>query len=785
MAERVRFWLLDINYEDTPQGPEVYLWGIDKQGRRVVVVDREFLPYFYAVVSGEADPGEVLRRVEAASKPYGLVKCELVDRRLFGKPVKAVRVVLRNSENLEKCAEDVGKLEGVSECLEDDIRLSVRYLIDNGVNPCDWNEVEASERSVGELRVDALYTAKGKAQPVEEELPPPDLRVMALYMVARASAGSPKAERDPVVVLSTLNSEGELKTFTADGLSDKELLESFVEYVLRYDPDVIVGYGSNKVLWPYLMKRCELNGVKLSVGRTGAEPHTSLYGHVSITGRANVDLFDFVRDIPDIKLKTLESAAEFFGIPRPEEELGVEEYEVPRLWDSEEGRGRVVRFAEERVRMVMALSDSLLDFAVQLSRVVGMPLDYVGTAAVGFKVENFLMRQAYRFGELVPKRVERPYMPYVGALVLKPKPGVHEDIAVLDFSSMYPSLMIKYNISPDTLVPEGEEAEEVYTAPEVGHRFRKEPPGFYRRVLSELLKVRSEIRERIKKLDKSSRLYRVLDARQRAVKTITNACYGYAGWTGARWYIRPVAEATTAWGRATIRETIKTASELGLEIVYGDTDSVFVKYDPEKVEEFLKTVEERIGLRIKPDKIYKRVLFTEAKKRYAGILEDGRIDIVGLEVARGDWAEIAKRVQRDVIEIILREGDVRKAVSRVREYIAKVKSGKVPLKDLVIWKTLTKELDEYKVRAPHVEAAKRLLEAGWELTLGDKVGYVIVKGPGRLYEKAKPYVMASPDEVDTDYYVKKQVIPAAMRVLKVFGVRERDLTSTTLFSYSM
>ena len=783
MVGRVRFWLLDINYEDTPEGPEVYLWGIDEQGRRVVVVDRGFLPYFYAVVSGDAEPDEVLKRVEEISKPYGLVGCELVERKLFGKPVKAVKVVLRSSENVEKCAEKVGKLEGVSECLEDDIRLSVRYLIDNGVNPCDWNEAEASETELEGLRVNVAYRAEGRAKPVEEELPPPDLRVMAVYMVARASAGSPKPERDPVVVLSTLTSDGELRTFRAEGLSDRELLEGFVRYVSEYDPDVIVGYGSNKVLWPYLLKRCELNGVRFSLGRTGGEPHTSLYGHVSITGRANVDLFDFVRDIPDIKLKTLESAAEFFGIPGPEEE--VEEYEVMRLWDTVEGRERVVRFAEERVRMVMALSESLLDFAIQLSRVVGMPLDYVGTAAVGFKVENFLMRQAYRFGELVPKRVERPYMPYVGALVLKPKPGVHENIAVLDFSSMYPSLMIKYNISPDTLVPEGEEVNDVYVAPEVGHRFRKEPPGFYRRVLSDLLRVRSEIRERMKGLDKSSRMYRVLDARQRAVKTITNACYGYAGWTGARWYIRPVAEATTAWGRATIRETIKTASELGLDVVYGDTDSVFVKYDPEKVEEFLKAVGERIGLRIKPDKIYRRVLFTEAKKRYAGMLEDGRIDIVGLEVARGDWAEIAKRVQRDVIEIILREGDVRKAVSRVREYISMVRSGEVPLKDLVIWKTLTKELDEYKVRAPHVEAARKLLEAGWELTLGDKVGYVIVKGPGKLYEKAKPYIMAKPDEVDTDYYVKKQVIPVAMRILKVFGVRERDLTSATLFFYSV
>jgi len=420
----------------------------------------------------------------------------------------------------------------------------------------------------------------------------------------------------------------------------------------------------------------------------------------------------------------------------------------------------------------------MIDFAMQLSSLVGLPLDHVGTAAVGFRVEWYLIKEAYRIGELVPKRIERPYIPYMGAVVLEPKPGVHENIAVLDFKAMYPNIMITENLSPDTYVSplEPEPACGVNTAPEVKHRFRKEPAGFYKEVLSSLIGVRDEIRLKMKKLDPKSAEHRVLDARQKAVKVITNASYGYTGWIGARWYIKPVAEAATAWGRHSILNTIELANKIGLEVIYGDTDSVFVKYEPEKVEKLSVMITDRFGLEMKPDQIYVRILFTEAKKRYCGLLPDGRLDTVGLEVVRGDWAAVAKNVQERVLEIILKEQNPQKATRFVSQFISDLRGKKVPYKDLVIWKTLTKPVEEYAVRAPHVEAAKRLMKEGLELSLGDKVGYVIVLGTGRLYEKAKPYVFASYDEVDIEYYVSNQVVPAASRILTLFGITKDALT---------
>ena len=329
------------------------------------------------------------------------------------------------------------------------------------------------------------------------------------------------------------------------------------------------------------------------------------------------------------------------------------------------------------------------------------------------------------------------------------------------------------------------QVEKVYTAKSIPKFIEKsEAPelrilGFsticYSKEGSPKARARNEIRSKMKGVPPESGEYRVLDARQKAVKVITNASYGYAGWIGARWYIKPVAEAATAWGRHAILTAIKIAEKAGLKVVYSDTDSLFIKNDSEKIGKLSKKIEEKLGLEIKPDKIYVRIFFTEAKKRYAGLLPDGRLDIVGLEVVRGDWAGIAKKVQEKVLEIILKEQSPEKAAKFVQQFIYDLWQRHVRYRDLIIWKTLTKPVDEYAVKASHVEAAKMLKEKGWRLTVGDKVGYVVVVGSGRLYERIKPYVFASYDEVDIEYYVSKQVVPAAARVLESFGITEEQL----------
>jgi DNA polymerase I len=776
---KVMFWLLDVNYEVKNHEPEIWLWGLEASGNRVLIVDRSFLAYFYAVVKEGFDAGKVLEEIESKRAEYPfIVRFEVVEKKFFGKPVKALKVYCRDPDVIAKYARAFRKIEGVKECFEDDIRYSMRYLIDNDIIPCGWHEVEVVEEAKDfSVQVDHVYVAKSPPK-FFERTDFPNLRILGFSAICYSREGSPKPDRNPVVIISAATNSGEEKQFLAgEDKNDRLVLEAFIDYVRSFDPDIIVGFGVNRQDWMYLSERCKRLGLRLSIDRVGTEPHTSVYGHVSITGRANVDIFDFADEFPDVKVKTLENLADYLGVMKIEKRVLIEDVEFADYWDDKSKRETLKKFSMENTRCIMGIAEAILDFAMQLSSLVGLPVDHVGTAAVGFRVEWFLIKHAYKIGELVPKRVEQPYRPYVGAIVLSPKPGLHENIAVLDFASMYPNLMISYNLSPDTYVSPKEPIPPcgVYEAPEVKHRFRKEPPGFYKEVLSHLIGIRNEIRAKMKGCAPDSVEYRVLDARQKAVKVITNASYGYAGWIGARWYIKPVAEAATAWGRHTILTAIKMAEGEGLTVVYGDTDSIFIKYEKEKVERLTAKICEKLGLEIKPDKVYTHIFFTEAKKRYAGLLPDGRLDIVGLEVIRGDWAVVAKKVQEKVLEIVLKEQSPQKAASFTQQFIYELRQRRVPYRDLIIWKTLTKPIEEYAVKASHVEAAKMLMEKGWKLAIGDKVGYVVVVGTGRLYERVKPYMFATYDEVDIEYYVTNQVVPAAARVLECFDITEEQL----------
>jgi DNA polymerase I len=773
----VTFWLLDINSEIGEGTVELWLWGIDENGNRMLVIDRDFVDYFYVVVEDGFDPSKVAAEIRKAHSE-SIVQLEVAPRRLFGKPVQTVKVYCRYPPETAKLARALRSLEGVKDCLEDDIRLSMRYLIDNNIVPCAWHQTDATEEenTLG-VRADKVYTTKSPPKLLDRADVPP-LRVLSFAMTCYSREGSPKPDRNPVIIISTATGNGEEKQFLAgEDKNDKRLIENFIAYVKKFDPDIIASYGANTLDWQYLKERCHTLNLKLDIDRACAEPHTSVYGHVSLTGIANLDLADFTDQFPDVKVKTLQNLANHLGVMKTNQRTIIEDVDFADYWDDKQKRDSLKNFSMENAQSVKGTEELLLDFAMQLSSLVSLPLDHVMTAAVGFRVESFLIRHAQKIGELIPKRLEQPYRPYAGGIVLKPQAGLHENIAVLDFKSMYPNIMITYNLSPDTYIAPKEPTPPngVFEAPEVKHKFRKTPPGFYKEVISYLIGVRNEIRAKMKTLNPTNIEHRVLDARQKAVKIITNAAYGYAGWTGARWYNKPVAEAASAWGRYMILTAIKMAEKTGLQVVYGDTDSLFVTYEEKKTRELEKEIEQQLCLDVEQSELYRRIFFTEAKKRYAGLRPDGTLDIVGLEVIRGDWAEVAKKVQERVLEIVLKEQSPTKAADYVKDIINELRQRKVPFRDLIIWKTLTKPVEEYAIKASHVEAAKALKNKGWHMTVGDKVGYVILPGEGRLYARVKPHVFASYDELDMEYYVSKQVVPAAARILEFFGITEEEL----------
>ncbi len=769
---KVSFWLLDIDSHKPGPRPQVRLWGIDEGGRRVLLIDKNFLPRFYVVPKNNNFLSALM---DKCSRIEGVAEVKPVRRRFLGRELMCVEVLVKDPSNMDRLAKKISNLEIVMGCYGYDVRYTMQYLILKNLPPCKFIEVEASPTSRPEgAQIDLAYEIVGEFKPsVIEE--PPELRTLSFYCVIPGEKGSPDPKSSPVVMISVITPDDEIICLEA-GDGDSDLLKDFCDVIRSSNPDVIFGYGTNKRDWIYLVERAKINGIKLPVGRTGLFPHTSAYGHVSVTGRANLDLLDFVEDIQEIKLKTLQNAADYLGVMSENEGPEILEYDLYDYWSR---KREILRdYAQHNVMRVKGLGEEFLDFGIQLSQVVGLPLDHVAAAAVGFRVEWFLIKEAVRRGELVPPRKEAFAGSYVGGIVLKPEPGVHEDIAVLDFASMYPNIMMLNNISPDTYIPpdEPDPPQGCYVAPGVGHRFRKEPPGLYREILSELIRARREVKEKLKSLQEDSPYYRVLQARQRALKVIANATYGYTGWAGARWYLKPVAEATAAWGRHYLRSIITMAEEAGFRVIYGDTDSIFIRYR-EGVDDLLNRIEKKLSLDIKLEKIYQRIIFTEAKKKYAGVLEDGTIDLVGLECVRGDWPDVARKAQREIVRIVLTTREIREARQRakafIRKYVEDVRNLKVPLKDFTIWKEITKK--EYKARTPHLKVTEDLRRMGWKIKPGDKVGYVVVKGSGKLYERSVPFFKACPEDIDIDYYIDKMIFPAVMRILKLIGVEESEL----------
>jgi len=506
-----------------------------------------------------------------------------------------------------------------------------------------------------------------------------------------------------------------------------------------------------------------------------------------------------------VKVKKLENVAEYLGVLKKSGRVNLSPREITACWidssPSSSARQQLYEYAKADAVSTLGIAEKMLPLQIELSRMVGYPLDELTKMGRGRQVESFLTAEAFKKGELVPPK-RGAEKTFEGGFVLPPEKGVHEDVIALDFSSMYPTIMISFNVSPDTFVEPNEAEEEesdLYVAPEVGHAFKKAPEGFFKRIMSDLITRRKAIKAEMKKYDKTSNEYRLLDIQQQSVKILTNSFYGYTGWSAAKFYKRECAEATTAWGRHFIKRAVTVAEERGFTVIYGDTDSIFAKLTDargdvedrreailEKAKEVSERISKELPLELEIQDFFKSIFFTGKKKRYAALTDKGEIVVRGLEVRRGDWCELAKEVQTKVIDLILREKDPAAAVKYTRGVIQGLKEGKIPLDKLIIYKTLTRKISGYETKQAHVIAAERALASRIVYEVGSKIPYVILKGVGKTSDRAFPVDLIERSEgnemtaegrryqIDTSYYVQHQVIPVAHRVLQLFGY---DLSS--------
>jgi DNA polymerase I len=199
---RLAFWLLDLNPKvDKEAGKvDIWLWGITESGDRVLVVDRNFSAYFYAVLQEGADAQKVadsIKLIYAAA----VSSVEVVSRRFFGKPVTALKVTCKDATATSKVAKQIRTVSGVEDCLEDDIRAVMRYLLDNGLVPCSWVEAEVTEEeNVDGMRVAHVYSAQTPPKQLER-VEAPQLRVLGFNLLCYSREGTPKADRNPLLVI--------------------------------------------------------------------------------------------------------------------------------------------------------------------------------------------------------------------------------------------------------------------------------------------------------------------------------------------------------------------------------------------------------------------------------------------------------------------------------------------------------------------------------------------------------------------------------------------------------
>lgn len=706
-----------------------------KNGEKHIEYDENFLPYIYGIGA----------TCQELSKVQGIKECIPVKKTYKGKEVDAVKIVFHFPKDVPLFREE---LQSYCKIYEHDIPFARRYLIDNDVYPM------SGEGAVTVLSVDIeTYTETH-----------PDPKKDPIIMISLAT-------KEKSVVLTYKNVE---KDFVEVLKNEKEMLTRFFALVQKINPEVIVSYNGDNFDFPYILERVRVlkvdNPLEFRILGRGTTKK------VRIPGYAHIDLFPIVKRLLTLTHYTLESVyQELTGKTKSKVAGNL----ISVYWDQEgENLNTLLEYSREDAEATLAIGEKVLPLQYALSRIVGQTPFDISRASTSAMVDWLLLREAHKKGEIASnppggkEYQRRASQSYEGAYVLEPEKGLHENLVQLDFRSLYPSIIISHNIDPLTLGCDCCDN----TSP-AGYTFCLNKKGFIPDILKTLLEERSKIKEKMKSDDD-----KMLYVQQWALKILANSFYGYMGYPRARWYSLECAESTTAWGRMYLKQIIDMAEKEDLEVIYGDTDSVFIKMKDTNVEKalkFLETVNSQLpeSMELEFEGFYPRGLFV-TKKKYALIDDKKNFITKGLEIVRRDWANIAKKTQQEVLEIILKEGSPEKAAEVIKEVTQELKKREVDPSDLIIYTRLTMPLSQYKAMAPHVFIAKKMRERGEDVGVGSTIAYIVTEGKGLIRDRAVLYdeFVKKGLPYDADYYIENQVLPAVMRIMTAFGYSKDGLT---------
>jgi DNA polymerase-2 len=756
----VQGFILQPTYRIERGRPVVQLYGVLESGKSFLVRDTRSVPHFW-IRAGDADAARRLGALDQLDAPDHST--------MRGEPV--VRVNVTTPPDVPPLRDRL-VATGI-ECFEADVRFANRFLIERSIRGAVDVDGEAQPGSGVDLLFEDPRIGPGDWSP--------RLRVLSLDIET-----DPTASRLLSVALSGCGAN-EVLLLTPEGFgcpagatpcsTEHELLQAFVERVRALDPDVLTGWNVVDFDLRVLDRLGQRFGLPLVLGR-GREPmrirpsnaQRAARHDATVQGRLVMDGIDMLRGafvrLDDYSLNG--AAGEILG---KQKTITGRDRAGQILAAFNHDRERLVEYNLHDAQLVLEILDQLhlMELSVQRSRLTGLPPDRVAASISAF---DFLYLSA-----LSPRGVVAPsvrgdvdFGTPEGGHVLDPAPGLYRNVVVLDFKSLYPSIIRTFQIDPLGFVPGATGGEDLVVAPN-GAAFRREP-GILPGLLDRLFPQRQAARAAGD------------GVASHAIKILMNSFYGVLGTSACRFASPALANAITGFGREILLWSRDRIERGGHRVLYGDTDSLFVLADLESstearalgrqlVEQLNRElaahvraqwdVESRLELEF--ERLYLRLLLPAvrrgtagARKRYVGLVEseDGpRVEFTGMEVVRRDWTELARQVQRELYERLFSD---RPVDVYLRQVVADLRAGRHD--DLLVYrKGLRRRLDSYTASTPpHVAAARKM--SG---TPGRVIRYVMTRnGPEPAAERRAA--------IDHEHYVQKQVRAVAEPVLDRLGL---------------
>ena len=751
----------------------MHLHAVLENGEAALVVDDRFAPYFFV----RAADRDALHRVAPVARV-----AETTLLTFASEPVLRIEVDLPG---------DVPPLrarlaEAGVECFEADVRFAYRYLIDRGIRGAFSVDGPFERRpGVGRIyrnprieRADFLPRLRVLSFDIETSL---DGR--SLYSIASAGHGGDRVWMVRPGESGRLGGigEGAVGRLVA---TERGCIEAFLGHLRAADPDVLTGWNIGDFDVPVLQRIARRSQLRLALGRTeeDAEVRRDLGftrdPRVILSGRQVLDGLALLRSafvkLDDYRLDTAAHAILGRGKLFHAEHRG---QEIEAAWRHDPARLAAYNLNDAQLVVEILERTGLVELTVRRSLLTGMQIDRVGAQIAA--VDSLYLAELRPRGRVAPSvHIEDGQGTVIsGGLVLDSIPGLYRNILVFDFKSLYPSLIRTFNIDPLThVVPARESPDVPLVRTPSGAAFRADQPGILPDLVARLWDERAQARASGDAVG------------AQATKILMNSLFGVLGASACRLFSPAVANAITTAGQHVIRLAAAAVEEAGHRVIYGDTDSLFVDAgEPDaasaakRAESLRETIGSRVAdalraefgvrswLELEFEKVYARFWMPEvrggatgSKKRYAGLVTGpggDTLDVVGLEAVRRDWSLVARRFQRELLQLVFHDQPIEPFI---RDFVAELRAGRFD-DQLAYRKAIRKPLESYtKTTPPHVKAARK--QAGGP---GRIVTYVVTTaGPEAAGETTAP--------PDYDHYVTQQLRPIADALLHFVGAPDFD-----------